>query len=204
MNSSINSVNFKGKLVTTMSGRHNIMSRVSENFAKKTEHISGELLVKRGSRYENPGSIVFSSGHSSCVVSDYNKLFGNNFKSPTEITDKVVDSITKTFVNFFKALNFEEKFVEKNKNLVKSIRSLRRTVAKYESCINYAKQHNHDPLIIKRFTIILNSYKNKLAKLEKDYAVYKASFLQGADKLTKKAPELETWRQVVGEIEDYM
>lgn len=204
MSNSTGTVNFQGRLVTNLSGRHNIMYRVSENFAKKTEHISGELLVKRGARYENPGSIVLSNGHSSYVISDYDKLMGNNFKSPSDITEKVVNNISKTFVNFFKALNFETKFVEKNKNLVKSIRSLERTVAKYEAHVKYAIQNNNDPLIIKRFTTVLDSYKNKLAKLKKEFAENKAIFIEGADKLTKKSPELETWRQVVGDIEEYI
>ena len=203
MNNSINDVSFKAQMVTQLSGRHNIMSRVAKDFAKKTENIPGQLFIKRGARYENPGTIEISNGFSTYVMSKYDNLLGNNIKTSSEVTNDVVDKISDTFVHFFKALNIESKFEEKNKNIIKSIRSLKRVIKKYESYEKSANDNNNDQMA-DRFKTIANSYKSRLEKLEKNFAVKKNAFLREADKLNKKAPELKTWRQVVEDIEDYV
>ena len=74
VNNSINDVSFKAQMVIQLSGRHNIMSRVAKDFAKKTENIPGQLFIKRGARYENPGTIEISNGFSTYVMSKYDNF----------------------------------------------------------------------------------------------------------------------------------
>ena len=203
MNNSINNINFKGQLITKLSGRHNIMSRVSNDFAKKTAHIPGKLTITRGNTLVNPKTIILSNGDTGYVISDYANFMGNKFKNANEITDDVVSKISDTFVNIFNALDLEKKFVRKNQELIQNINRIRRIIDKNEIRLNVLKESN-DQQAIKLLTAIIESSKKKLAKLEAQYNPKKIIFLEQADKFAEKDPELKVWRNVVEDIESYV
>ncbi len=203
MNNSVNNISFKAQLVTNLSGRHNIMSKVASDFAQKTSRIQGELCVKRGETLINPKTLVFTTEESAYVISDYAELMGNKFKNAKDITDDAVGKISDIFVNIFKALKFENKFVRKNQELIQNINRIRRVIERNEAKLNLLKQGN-DQQAIKLLSGIIESNKSKLAKLESQYFPQKEHFLKQADKIAQDAPELKAWRSGVNDLESYV
>jgi len=203
MDNSINNISFKGQLVTKLAGRHNIMSKVAENFANKTRRSPGELTIKRGEHLVSPNTIVFSNGNASLVISDYAKYMGNNLKKAEDVTESLVNKISETFTNIYKALKLENKFVNKNQELIKSINRLKRIIEQNEARLETLRQSN-DQKAVNLLSAIIDSNKNKLAKLEAQYKPKKADFLDEADRLSRKDPELKPWRSVVEELESFI
>mgnify|MGYP003299283517 CR=1 FL=1 len=108
-----------------MNGRHNITKKVVENFSKRTKKLPGELQVYRNNA-EYPGAIVFNlDNKKGYILSDYADLFGANLKSPNEINHNLVNRITTTFINIYKALAADIKFDEYSSSMFEKIKSVR-------------------------------------------------------------------------------
>lgn len=193
-----NNISFKAKLVTKMNGRHNITKKVVENFSKRTKKLPGELQVYRNNA-EYPGAIVFNlDDKKGYILSDYADLFGANLKSPNEINHNLVNRITTTFINIYKALAADIKFDEYSSSMFEKIKSVRKELKVNESYYEKAIASGNYKFS-NVFAYLVEQNKAKLESLEKSYNQGVERYLTKLVTMAEREPKLKVWSQVVSD-----
>lgn len=196
----MNGISFQANLVTSLKGRHNIMDDVAKRFAEKTKRIPGTLNVERADKLivgPKVHALEFDAGARYILSDGYENILGNNLKNKSDVTSAIVEKITNTFVNIFKALTCESKFQNKIDPLVKNIQETRQAMN-----LNLriaAKLKDKDPVASELYTKLAEHNRARLTTLESELAVETQKFQDKASKIGKDDPNLDVWRIIVSE-----
>ena len=201
MDNNISGVNFRANLVTKMKGRHDLLTKVGEEFSRQTRHLPGEMRLERADFIVGNKKVLdFNVGGLSLLVtqSKNKPLLGNNLENKEDITPELVKDVTKVFVNIFKALSSEVKFTEGTDSLVKNIRSTKKALKNNQILADYtARKGNKEASAM--YTKLAEHNSKRLAQLNAQYSKEKAIFLEKANEIGKDEPYLDTWHQMMNE-----
>lgn len=193
-----NNIAFRANIVTTMNGRHGIMQKVAEKFSERTSKLPGELHIFRN-KSEYPDAIVVSLNKTKdYILHDYGDLLGNNLKSQNEVTSNLVNRITTTFINIYKAMVEDVKFEEFTDNIVEQLKNLKKTLRSNK--MHYDKAiASGDTKFSQAFACLIEQNEMKIASLEKIYNQKTESYISKLEKMSQKEPKLEVWSKVIAD-----
>ncbi len=198
MDISTNNISFQAKLVTRMKGRHNILERVGKNFELKTNGREGSLYIYRNNNLY-PGGVIFSIDKSNeYILHDAEELFGANIKDAAGVTEDVVNKITKTFVNIYKALKKDSRFEEIKKEYNNNFETVKNAYAKNMKALLKLKEKG-DNKNAKIYEFLVEQNRKRFLSLEKDFNIIKSKYRNDLEKMAKNEPYLDVWRDVLAE-----
>ncbi|MBE7710993.1 MAG: hypothetical protein E7Z92_02505 [Cyanobacteria bacterium SIG31] len=195
MDNSVNNISFKANIVTKMNGRYRLINKVSKSFAEKTKNIPGEMCIYRNAK-EYPKAIIFSYKNKDYILRDYADLMGNDLSSKAEVTDKLVDKVTKTFVNIFNALKADVIYDMQTAELVANIRSTKNALKNNTYMANKLQDKGLDKLA-ENFKVLVGHNERRLAKLRAELEKFNNNYRTKLEKMAEKEPKLEVWASVI-------
>lgn len=191
-----NDISFKANIVTTMNGRHGVMKKVVEKFSERTAKLPGELHIYRN-KSEYPDAIVVSLDKAKAyILHNYGDLLGNNLQSPKEVTPNLVNKITTTFINIYKALVEDLKFDAFSDSINDDLKAAKKVLRSNK--IHYDKTlASGDVKFSEVFACLIEQNEKRIATLEKIYDQGVEKYLAKLQKMSESEPKLQTWVDVI-------
>lgn len=112
-------LSFKANIVTTLKGRNNVMTKISESFKQQSKGVNGSLLIERAKGGEKGSVICKIAGveNSPVLYMDQSFLSKDAKVATPSLVDNVAERLFKVFQILKKELDFNSKVGELDKQI---------------------------------------------------------------------------------------
>jgi hypothetical protein len=201
MNEINNNVAFGANLVTKMKGRDKIVSKISEEFTRRTPELKGSLCINRGGQIAD-GALMFEldkKNSPAFFMHNYTKsLFG---KKQEEVTPKFIDTVVTQFIKIYKLLQEESRINDVFSSIDANISQTKGALNHNLKVSNLLKKEGKDTSA-NVYKSLANHNRGRLEFLTKDKAERKEAFIKKCYEICDSDENLEQYVDVLDTVVD--
>jgi hypothetical protein len=199
MNEIKNNISFGANIVTKMKGRNQIVSKISEEFSKRTPELKGSLHINRGGKdFEN--SLMFELGKKNSptyFMCDYtNSLLG---KKPEEVTPNFIDNVVTQFIKIYKLLKEESLLQDTVSPINANIEQTKNALSK-NLRVSKTLKENGNKSLANIYKTLADYNKGRIQTLSHKKLEHKNQFIKKCYEICGSDKDLESYITVLNEI----